>query len=253
MEPLHSTSPSVTSLPHNHQLASQSRHRLLISLSWSKRSPRRTASRMVHKSTIDEHLAGGSMACLPIGTTRERVILGASITPLHLLPILRPSSLRVCRTYLNRITVCIQLWAISTLQATLHCLTKSIHPTSFPSRPCSVIPPLLWLAILALVHPFPLHLTATLPCLHLHPSLSGMGRANGMKLVLPPYSLAPPIGLPYPYQTHSPHTELWWLIPQEPWILHRWIYISEQLALQMQIYMQQGMYVDQGELSMTEC
>ena len=31
------------------------------------------------------------------------------------------------------------------------------------------------------------------------PLISGVGRTNGMKPVLPPYSLAPPVGSPYPY------------------------------------------------------
>jgi hypothetical protein len=38
----------------------------------------------------------------------------------------------------------------------------------------------------------------------------------------------------------------------ELWILHRWIHVSEQLALQMHIYAQREMYVDQREPSV-EC
>jgi hypothetical protein len=60
------------------------------------------------------------------------------------------------------------------------------------------------------------------------------------------------IGVPLPVWTHSPQTAMAARTP-ELWILHRWIHISEQLALQMQIYARQEMYVDQREPSMTEC
>jgi hypothetical protein len=71
------------------------------------------------------------------------------------------------------------------------------------------------------------------------PLISGMGRANGIKPVLPPYSPAPPVGSPYPYpfghirrgQSYSgsyngtmDHSQM------DPNV------VREQLALQMQIY-----------------
>ena len=71
------------------------------------------------------------------------------------------------------------------------------------------------------------------------PLISGMGRANGMKPVLPPYSPAPPVGSPYPYpfghirrgQSYGgsyPGTVD--LSQMDPNV------VREQLALQMQIY-----------------
>ena len=71
------------------------------------------------------------------------------------------------------------------------------------------------------------------------PLISGMGRANGVKPVLPPYSPAPPVGSPYPYpfghirrgQSYGgsyPGTVD--LAQMDPNV------VREQLALQMQIY-----------------
>jgi hypothetical protein len=71
------------------------------------------------------------------------------------------------------------------------------------------------------------------------PLISGMGRANGMKPVLPPYSPAPPVGSPYPYPfghirrgqsyggSYNPTVDLSQMDPNV---------VREQLALQMQIY-----------------
>ena len=71
------------------------------------------------------------------------------------------------------------------------------------------------------------------------PLISGMGRANGVKPVLPPYSPVPPVGSPYPYpfghirrgQSYGgsyPGTVD--LSQMDPNV------VREQLALQMQIY-----------------
>ncbi|KAN0140824.1 hypothetical protein V8E53_001268 [Lactarius tabidus] len=73
------------------------------------------------------------------------------------------------------------------------------------------------------------------------PSLvvSGMGHANGMKPVLPPYSPAPPVGLLYPYRFRHIHRRQSYggsydrivdLLQMDPNVVH------ERLALQMQIY-----------------
>ncbi|KAN0140832.1 hypothetical protein V8E53_001276 [Lactarius tabidus] len=73
------------------------------------------------------------------------------------------------------------------------------------------------------------------------PSLvvSGMGHANGMKPVLPPYSPAPPVGLPYLYPFGHIHRGQSYggsydgtvdLLQMDPNVVH------ERLALQMQIY-----------------
>jgi hypothetical protein len=73
------------------------------------------------------------------------------------------------------------------------------------------------------------------------PSLvvSGMGHANGMKPVLPPYSPAPPVGLPYLYPFGHIHRGQSYggsydgtvdLLQMDPNV------VREQLALQMQIY-----------------
>ncbi|KAH9068291.1 hypothetical protein EDB83DRAFT_2378183 [Lactarius deliciosus] len=71
------------------------------------------------------------------------------------------------------------------------------------------------------------------------PLISGMGRANGMKPVLPPYSPAPPVGSPYPYPfghirrpqsytgSYNGTVDLSQMDPNV---------VREQLALQMQIY-----------------
>jgi hypothetical protein len=73
----------------------------------------------------------------------------------------------------------------------------------------------------------------------LSPLISGMGRANGVKPVLPPYSPAPPVGSPYPYpfghirrgQTYTgSHNGTLDLPQMDPNV------VREQLALQMQIY-----------------
>ncbi|KAI0260896.1 hypothetical protein BC834DRAFT_897936, partial [Gloeopeniophorella convolvens] len=71
------------------------------------------------------------------------------------------------------------------------------------------------------------------------PLISGMGRANGVKPVLPPYSPAPPVGSPYPYPyghirrgqsyTGSQNGTMD-LAQMDPNV------VREQLALQMQIY-----------------
>ncbi|KAN0140831.1 hypothetical protein V8E53_001275 [Lactarius tabidus] len=69
--------------------------------------------------------------------------------------------------------------------------------------------------------------------------ISGMGHANGMKPILPPYSPAPLIGLLYPCLfRHIHHRQSYRgsynrtvdLLQMDPNIIH------EQLALQMQIY-----------------
>ena len=71
------------------------------------------------------------------------------------------------------------------------------------------------------------------------PLISGMGRANGVKPVLPPYSPAPPVGSPYPYpfghirrgQSYSgSYNGTVDFSQMDPNI------VREQLALQMQIY-----------------
>ncbi|KAI9455775.1 hypothetical protein BJY52DRAFT_1278510 [Lactarius psammicola] len=71
------------------------------------------------------------------------------------------------------------------------------------------------------------------------PLISGMGRVNGMKPVLPPYSPAPPVGSPYPYPfghirrgqsytgSYNGTVDLSQMDPNV---------VREQLALQMQIY-----------------
>lgn len=71
------------------------------------------------------------------------------------------------------------------------------------------------------------------------PLISGMGRANGVKPVLPPYSPAPPVGSPYPYPfghirrgqnysgSYNPTMDFSQMDPNV---------VREQLALQMQIY-----------------
>ncbi len=71
------------------------------------------------------------------------------------------------------------------------------------------------------------------------PLISGMGRMNGMKPVLPPYSPAPPVGSPYPYPfghirrgqsytgSYNGTVDLSQMDPNV---------VREQLALQMQIY-----------------
>lgn len=71
------------------------------------------------------------------------------------------------------------------------------------------------------------------------PLISGMGRANGHKPVLPPYSPVPPVGSPYPYpyghirrgQTYSgSYNGTMDFSQMDPNV------VREQLALQMQIY-----------------
>jgi len=71
------------------------------------------------------------------------------------------------------------------------------------------------------------------------PLISGMGRANGVRPVLPPYSPVPPVGSPYPYpfghirrgQTYSgSYNGTMDLSQMDPNV------VREQLALQMQIY-----------------
>jgi hypothetical protein len=71
------------------------------------------------------------------------------------------------------------------------------------------------------------------------PLISGMGRANGLKPVLPPYSPIPPVGSPYPYpyghirRGHSyagSYNGTVDLSQMDPNV------VREQLALQMQIY-----------------
>ena len=71
------------------------------------------------------------------------------------------------------------------------------------------------------------------------PLISGMGRANGVKPVLPPYSPAPPVGSPYPYPFgHIRRSQSYTgsyngtvdLSQMDPNV------VREQLALQMQIY-----------------
>ncbi|KAF8267105.1 hypothetical protein EI94DRAFT_1684032 [Lactarius quietus] len=71
------------------------------------------------------------------------------------------------------------------------------------------------------------------------PLISGMGRANGTKPILPPYSPAPPVGSPYPYPfghirrgqsytgSYNGTVDLSQMDPNV---------VREQLALQMQIY-----------------
>jgi hypothetical protein len=71
------------------------------------------------------------------------------------------------------------------------------------------------------------------------PLISGMGRANGVKPVLPPYSPVPPVGSPYPHpfghirrgQSYTgSHNGTIDLSQMDPNV------VREQLALQMQIY-----------------
>ena len=77
-----------------------------MSLSQSKRSPRRTASRTIlrSKSAIDGHLAGVSTDGLPLGTIRKFAILGASIAPLRFLPRPRTSFLKGTTAATTRVT-----------------------------------------------------------------------------------------------------------------------------------------------------
>ncbi|KAH8984635.1 hypothetical protein EDB92DRAFT_1886394 [Lactarius akahatsu] len=87
------------------------------------------------------------------------------------------------------------------------------------------------------------------------PLISGMGRANGMKPVLPPYSPAPPVGSPYPYPfghirrpqsytgSYNGTVDLSQMDPNV---------VREQLALQMQIYaLNNGGMVSDSTLSPT--
>ena len=69
------------------------------------------------------------------------------------------------------------------------------------------------------------------------PLISGMGRENGVKPVLPPCRLAPPVGSPYRYP--SSRADLCWLRQLNGTIEFSQMnpnVVREQFALQMQIY-----------------
>jgi hypothetical protein len=88
------------------------------------------------------------------------------------------------------------------------------------------------------------------------PLISGMGHANGLKPVLPPYSSAPPVGSPYPYPfghirrgqsyggSYNPTVDLSQMDPNV---------VREELALQMQIYaLNNGGIVSDSTLSFVD-